>query len=116
MGVVTMSTNKYQKCIDLCTKCAQACFECFKACLNEPDVSARKNCIATLVECALMCQQAATQMSIESQSAVELCLLCANICDRCAQECAMFKDDHCQKCAEVCRACANECRMMAGMR
>ena len=30
MGVVTKTTDKYQKCIDTCNQCAQACFECFK--------------------------------------------------------------------------------------
>ena len=54
MGNSTMTKNKHQSCIDECNKCAQVCYECFKACLNEADVSARKNCISVLVECAQM--------------------------------------------------------------
>ncbi len=42
MGIVTNSTDKFQKCIDECNRCAQACYECFKACLDESDVGARK--------------------------------------------------------------------------
>jgi len=114
LGVVTSNTDKYQKCIDACAKCAQACFECLKACLNEPDAAARKGCIGMLLECALICQQAVAYMSMDAQYAKDLCKLCATICDKCAQDCDMFKDDHCKKCADICRQCANECRMMAG--
>lgn len=115
MGVITTATDKHQKCIDACAKCAQACYECFKACINEPDVGARETCISTLVECAMICQQAVAFMSMEACYSKDLCKLCATICDKCAQECKMFKDDHCQKCAQVCQACATECKQMAGM-
>jgi hypothetical protein len=115
MSVVTMETNKVQFCIDSCAKCTQACYECFNACLNEPDLNARKKCVGMLVECAMMCQMSVAMMSMNGQYSREHCQLCATICDKCAQECAMFKDDHCQKCADVCRACANDCRKMASM-
>ena len=115
MGIVTTATDKYQTCLDACAKCLQACYECLKACMNEPDAAARKNCMSVLLECALICQQAVAYMSMDAQFAKDLCKLCANICDKCAQECAMFKDPHCQKCADVCRACATECKKMAGV-
>lgn len=114
MGMVTNATDKYQKCIDACAKCAQACFECLKACMNESDAAARKACMGMLLECALICQQAVAYMSMDAQYAMDLCKLCAAICDKCAQECDMFKDDHCKKCTDICRQCANECHMMAG--
>lgn len=92
MGIVTNLTNKYQKCIDACNRCAQACEECAKLCLNEPDVQARKNCIATLIECANMCRQAACSMSFDAQFAKDLCRLCAIVCEKCASDCAMSKE------------------------
>lgn len=115
MGVVTNVTDKYQKCIDACNQCAQACYECLKACFNEPDAASRKACMSILLECARICELAVAYMSMDAQYAKDLCKLCAIICDKCAQECDMFKDDHCQKCADVCRNCANECRQMVGM-
>jgi hypothetical protein len=115
MGMVTMATNKFQACIDACSKCAQACYECFSACLNEPDLGARKSCVSMLIECAMMCQMSASTMSMLGQFSKEHCQLCAKVCDKCAQECVMFKDDHCQKCADICRTCADECRKMANM-
>ena len=106
MGIVTNTTDKYQKCIDACNRCAQACYECLKACLNEPDVQARKNCISMLSECACICKESSSFMSMDAMHAKDLCKLCATICEKCAADCKMFKDDHCVK-------CANECNMMA---
>lgn len=63
MGIVNTATDKYQKCIDICNRCAQACMECMNLCLNEPDVSARKKCIAKLHECACICKESASFMS-----------------------------------------------------
>lgn len=113
MGIVTKTTDKYQKCIDACNTCAQACHECIKLCLNEPDVEARKCCIGMLMECACICQESAAFMSMDAQHVKESCKLCATICEKCAQECRMFKDTHCIRCADECNACANECKMMA---
>ncbi|GKU30656.1 hypothetical protein CFB3_27630 [Clostridium folliculivorans] len=47
-------------------------------------------------------------MFINGQFAKDHCKMCATICDACAKECSIFKDEHCQKCAD-------ECRRMAGM-
>lgn len=113
MGVVTQTTDKYQKCIDLCTKCAQACFECMKMCLNEPDLLARKGCVSMLIECACICQEAAALMSMDAQYAKDMCRLCAAVCDKCSQDCGMFKDDHCVKCADICKTCSEECSAMS---
>lgn len=115
MGVVAPATNKMQFCIDACQKCEQACYECFNACLNEPDLNARKNCVSMLVECAMMCQMSVSMMSMNGKFSKAHCQLCAQICDECAKECAMFKDDHCQECASICRMCAEQCRKMASM-
>ncbi len=113
MGIVTSKNNNMQACIDACTKCAQACYECFDACLNEPDLNARKNCVSMLVECAMMCQMSVATMSMGGHFSHEHCQICAKVCDKCAEECDMFKDEHCKKCADICRMCAEECRKMA---
>jgi len=115
MGVVTPATDKYQACIDACAKCTQACYECFHACLQEPDLNARRNCVCALVGCAMMCQMSVGMMSMNGRFSEQHCALCAQVCEHCAQECAMFKDPHCVKCAEICRKCAQECRGMSGM-
>lgn len=115
MCILNNKPDAFQVCIDACAKCAQACNECFTACLNESDLNARKDCISILVECAMMCQMSVSMMSMNGQFSKEHCRLCAQICDKCAAECAMFKDEHCQKCAGFCRTCAEECRKMTAM-
>ncbi|MFA9466015.1 MAG: four-helix bundle copper-binding protein [Velocimicrobium sp.] len=112
MGILTNSTVKNQICIDTCNQCAQACYECFQACLNESDVDKRIKCINTLTECAMVCQMSTALMSMNAQSSMQHCKLCATICDKCAQECEMFKDQHCQECAGICKKCAVECNNM----
>lgn len=113
MGVLSVSMNVNQKCIDACTMCAQSCYECFRACLNEPDIQARKDCMALLVECAGMCQMSAAHMAMDGKFAKQHCEVCAAVCDSCAIECSVFNDEHCTQCAEICRDCANECKAMA---
>jgi hypothetical protein len=62
-----------------------------------------------------MCQMSSGMMSMNGQFSKEHRKLCATICDKCAQECNMFKDEHCKRCADECRACANECGNMSNM-
>lgn len=112
MGIVCTCTDKYQPCIDECNRCAQACHECIKLCLNEPDVSARKDHIAMMMECASICKEAACIMSMDGKHVKEICQLCAFVCDECSESCAKFKDDHCQKCSAECSKCADACRSM----
>jgi hypothetical protein len=46
----------------------------------------------------------------------KFCLLCAEICKECGDECQKHVGmEHCQRCAEMCYRCAEECRRMAGM-
>lgn len=62
-----------------------------------------------------MNQMSASLMSMEGQFMKEYCKLCADICNKCAAECDMFKDDHCRNCATECYACADVCRKMTNM-
>lgn len=107
-----MIINKYQKCIDACNRCTQTCYECLTMCLNEPDVRTRKGCISILMECACICKESSAFMSLDAKYAIDLCRLCAVICENCAEECSAFSDDHCQNCADECNFCATECKMM----
>ena len=115
MGIITKATDKFQNCLDSCVKCTQACYECFDACLEEPDLKKRKNCVSILVDCGMMCQMAITLMSKNDQYAFDFCELCGKVCAKCAQECAMFEDEHSRKCAEICKTCSEECIKISSM-
>jgi hypothetical protein len=62
-----------------------------------------------------MCEMSIGNMSMNARFAKQHCALCAAVCEACAQDCRMFKDDHCQACANECDACAQECKNMSGM-
>lgn len=108
-----INNNKYQACIDACSKCAQACLECFDACLQESDVADRVKHIKMLVECALMCQSSIAMMSMDAQNAKNHCKMCAKMCEKCAKSCSEFDDEHCTECSEVCYDCAEQCKIMS---
>ncbi len=110
MNRATNSRMEFQSCIDSCTKCAEACLACFKASLDEMDLNARKDCISILVECAMICQASVAMMSMNGLFSKEQCALCEKVCSKCAEECAMFKDEFSKKCADICLSCAEECR------
>jgi hypothetical protein len=62
------------------------------------------------MECAAMCYATAQLLSLGSSQVVQLCVLCADVCDACAAECEKHDNDHCRKCAKLCKECAKECR------
>ncbi|WP_075791273.1 four-helix bundle copper-binding protein [Massilia putida] len=107
-----MNQNQFQSCIQACYQCAQACDTCVAACLHEPDPKMMARCIELDDECAAVCRLAAQLMSRSSEHAMQICQLCAEICEACADECAKHQAQHCQECASVCHRCAQECRNM----
>jgi hypothetical protein len=71
-------------------------------------------CIQLDMECAALCYAAAQLMSLGSEQAGTLCLICAELCDACGAECGRHAHSaHCRECAEACMHCADECRKMA---
>lgn len=110
-----MQHENLASCIKACYDCATECNQCFASCLKEQDVKMLARCIALDIDCAQACAMAAAAVSRGSENAKLFCTLCAEICDRCAQECELHKQmEHCAKCAEACRRCAQECRRMSG--
>ena len=69
-------------------------------------------CIELDMQCASICYAAAQLMSLGSDKAKDLCMLCADICEACAAECGKHENEHCRECAESCKTCAMECRNM----
>lgn len=73
-------------------------------------------CISLDIDCAQVCEVAASAMARASESAKAYCDLCARICDQCAEECERHTAmGHCKECAQACRRCAQECRKMSSM-
>lgn len=108
-----MSREEFRACIEACYACAAACDRCAAACLKENDVKMMARCIAQDMDCAEICRTAAAFMARGSETARQLCALCAQVCKACAEECARHQAQHCQDCAQACSRCADECSKIA---
>jgi hypothetical protein len=102
-----------EHCAEDCQKCESECLHCSNHCVEEI-VGGHKDhadCLKHCLDCADACQLCASVMSRGGPNAKAVAKLCAEICDRCAEQCEKFKNDkHCAECAKVCRHCAEECR------
>jgi hypothetical protein len=105
--------NPYQSCIDACMLCAEACDHCAASCLRETDITMMVRCVQLDLECSAVCRAASQLMELGSNHANAISQLCADICLACAEECEKHDHDHCRECAIMCRKCAEECMSMA---
>lgn len=103
-------TLPHQACIDACYRCAAACEHCLAQMIGEKSDNDCPHCCR---ECLAICLLCAQSLAHEGKFHQEICRLCANICDWCAEQCEAHDHDHCQACARACRECAEECRKVA---
>ncbi len=108
-----MNYHDHKSCIEACLNCAAICNHCASSCLSEENVGAMARCIQLDMECAAICYTAAQLMSLGSSKAKVICLVCAELCEQCAEECRKHEHEHCQECAKACKNCAEYCREMA---
>jgi hypothetical protein len=95
--------------VDEIMNCASTCEYCATACLNEENPEMMKDCIILDRDCADVCRLTATLLSRNSKNIDKILEACAEICNKCADECSKHEHDHCQDCAKVCRECAEAC-------
>lgn len=94
--------------------CHNVCLETIDYCLQLGEAHADPAHIKLLQDCAEICQTTANFMVRQSEMHGRVCLVCAEVCQRCAKSCEGFDDDEqMRRCAEACRSCAQTCREMA---
>jgi len=98
--------------------CYRACSQTISHCLEMGGKHVEPGHIRLLMDCENICALSALYMARGSQFHPEVCGICADICDRCAQSCLEVdpNDSMMQQCADACRTCAQSCRVMARMR
>jgi hypothetical protein len=104
--------HQYKDCIEMCLNCAAVCNHCASSCTQEEDIKMMARCIQLDMECAAICYASAQLMSLGSSHATRLCVICADMCEACGNECIKHDTEHCQECANVCFKCAETCRDM----
>ena len=102
-----------EACLRACNECAAACLQCATACLHEADPKSMARCISLDLECADICQLAASLIARAGEHKQAICALCDQACCSCATECDKHGMGHCTRCAEACRRCSDACAAMA---
>ena len=86
--------HEYESCIQACMRCAAICNHCASSCTKEKNVEMMARCIELDMQCAAICYAAAQLMSLGSDKAKEICMLCAVLCEACGNECKNHKNEH----------------------
>jgi hypothetical protein len=101
-------------CIRNCTECHNICLETAAYCLQMGGKHAEAAHVRLLLDCAEICQTSANFMLRGSDLHGRTCAVCAEVCERCGQDCDQFGDDaQMRACAELCYHCAESCRQLA---
>ena len=111
------SGGEIQQCIQICLDCHRICHNTMMTyCLQQGGHYAESKHVQLMLDCAEICQTSANFMIRSSDLHYLTCQVCADVCDRCAEQCEQFTDDvQMQVCAEKCRQCATSCRQMVAM-
>ncbi|MDM9580491.1 four-helix bundle copper-binding protein [Nostoc sp. GT001] len=106
--------EQMQQCIQNCLDCHSICLNTVTYCLQKGGHHAEPAHIRLLLDCAEICNTSANFMLRASDLHSRTCGVCAELCQRCADECDGMGDDAQMKaCAQMCRRCADSCRQMA---
>jgi Domain of Unknown Function (DUF326) len=101
---------KYQICIDACADCIVACKDASNEDLKEEDIQMMSRSIKLDHDCAAICILAMQSMASDSEFVKQICTLCIEICNTCADECDKYAHmEHCRVCSDACRKFAIEC-------
>src|SRR3989344_1897969 len=126
-----------QKCIDVCHSCALVCKQTIIHCIHEGRKHSDPEHLEQLISCIVICQASVDAgilevlihkipapkssdyseelfdvMAAHSPYMDQMCVICVDICESCAESCDQFDNKEMKKCANECRACEKVCRDM----
>jgi hypothetical protein len=105
-------THGIDECIEACIACYQHCqAAAMHHCLEEGGEHTRPAHFRLIMACAEMCRTTAHVMMTGYDGYAALCAVSADICERCAQDCARLEGM--EECVAACLGCAHVCRSMA---
>lgn len=100
----------YKDVIETNLECIIDCRICFSEMSGKESFN---DCPKCCIQCADACDMLIKVMTSDSVFVKQYALLCAEICDYCADHCGENEHEHCKTCAETCRKCAEACRKIA---
>lgn len=108
-----MAMEELDRCCELCVTCAHVCVKAlYRHCLTAGGRPLAASQVLLMTDCSEVCQMTATFMTRASPRHRQMCAVCADICDACAEDCSHLVGM--ADCVSACRRCAESCRAMAG--
>ncbi|MGM3304841.1 four-helix bundle copper-binding protein [Anabaena sp. WFMT] len=116
MMMTETMTTEMQTCINACMECHKKCLETMTYCMSKGGKYMDMAMMSIMRDCSEMCMMCMNMMMGGSEFMGRTCMLCAEMCDRCAAACEKISDDNkMMECAAACRRCAETCRSMQMM-
>ena len=103
-----------RQCLDNCLNCYRTCVETLEHCVTMGGEHADPDHLRLMADCKDICLTSANFLMRQSALHVFTCSACAEVCQRCGDDCArLAADDPGMKaCADACHKCAESCRKM----
>jgi hypothetical protein len=102
--------DNVQACIDSCLRGQRECIMTLTYLRDMGGAHIDPVRIRSLLDCADVCQAAATFLMRGSHRHIEMCAVAARISRDCADACDGTNDQQLRKCVEACRTCEATCR------
>lgn len=113
MMMTESMTTEMQTCMNACMECHKICLETMTYCMSKGGRYMDMGMMSILRDCSEICMMCMNMMIGGSEFMERTCMLCAEMCDRCAAACETISDDSkLMECAAACRRCAETCRAM----
>jgi hypothetical protein len=108
--------KQIEECVAKCLDCRSLCMKVVDHCWRLRKIKRECPDIRPLLNCAEMCATTARFMLRGSEFCRELCVLCAQVCQCCADQFRGVHDEtEIEACAAACRQCAECCERIAGV-
>lgn len=105
-------TEEMNRCIELCLSCHRTCLAtAMTHCLEAGGKHTEPAHFRLMTACAEICRTSATFMIIGTPHHRHVCAVCAEICLECADDCDRIGGM--DECVKTCHACAEACKAMA---
>lgn len=109
-----MSLDHLESCAAACSHCAKVCLKTLHtSCLQLGGIHVRLEHVQLMTDCVMICNLAADFMIRQSARHLDICTICADLCEECATDCESMTGM--EECAHACRQCADSCRSMIQM-
>ena len=108
-------TPAMRACVAACTACRDACLVAVAHSVESGGALAAPAHVAVLLDCAAICETAASYLLRGSPRHPGACAFCASVCRDCEASCRQLASgETLRRCADACRECAEACERAAG--